>query len=380
MTHTDAVRTLAVERYLLDEMPEIERFAFEEHFFDCAECADDLRAGSTIRQAIKQGVLPEEAGRGTVPAVTATPTRRWTLVLVPWAAAAVLAIAVGYQTLVPARGPREPVQALTPVTLRPDSRGAVPTVTIGGAADTVTLALDIDAPAGSALTYVLQTSTGSRVAEGQLSTPPAGIPLLLLVPVWTLTRPRNTVLPSRARLMARRLESTDSPSPPAEPLPLTMPQAAQATSLPLRRRFVFRGNAAAFGGRFVRPDDVFLEMPGASCLPVVGGRSVATFRGPAENFKGYLSFDSATTFAEGKFDDREKAIALTHGKVKEETLVTSTRVRAEIKGSRSAPRNASRSAEWWPSFARRVPAASASNRRFRSAKWHSKAWPSTASD
>jgi hypothetical protein len=132
--------------------------------------------------------------------------------------------------------------------------------------------------------------------------------------------------------MARRSESSGSPSPPAEPLPLTMPQAAQATSLQLRRRFVFRGNAAAFGGRFVRPDDVFLEMPGASSLSVVGGRSVAAFRGPAENFKGYLSFDSATTFAEGKFDDREKAIALTHGKVKEETLVTSTRVRAEIKG------------------------------------------------
>ena len=109
-----------------------------------------------------------------------------------------------------------------------------------------------------------------------------------------------------------------------------MPQAAQATSLQLRRRFVFRGNAAAFGGRFVRPDDVFLEMPGASSLSVVGGRSVATFRGPAENFKGYLSFDSATTFAEGQFDDRKQAIALTHGKVREETLVTSTRVRAEI--------------------------------------------------
>lgn len=111
-----------------------------------------------------------------------------------------------------------------------------------------------------------------------------------------------------------------------------MPQAVQAASLQLRRRFVFRGNAAAFSGRFVRPDDVFLEMPGASSLGVVGGRSVATFKGPAENFKGYLSFDSATTFAEGKFDDREKAIALTHGKVKEETLATSTRVRAEIKG------------------------------------------------
>ena len=109
-----------------------------------------------------------------------------------------------------------------------------------------------------------------------------------------------------------------------------MPQAVSATRLQLRRRFVFRGNAAAFGGRFVRPDEVFLEMPGASSLPVVGGRSVATFKGPAEQFKGYFSFASATTFAEGKIDDLKKAIALTHGKVREETLVTSTRVRAEI--------------------------------------------------
>ena len=51
MTHADALRTLAAERYLLDEMPEIEKFAFEEHFFDCAECADDLRAGSAMRAA-----------------------------------------------------------------------------------------------------------------------------------------------------------------------------------------------------------------------------------------------------------------------------------------------------------------------------------------
>ena len=189
MTHTDAVRTLAVERYLLDEMPEIERFAFEEHFFDCAECADDLRAGSpSVRPSNRACYLRKQAAERCQP-VPAAPTRRWNpSVLVPWAAAAMLAIAVGYQTLVPARGQRQPVQALSPVTLRPDSRGAMPTVTIGGAADAVTLALDIDAPAGSALTYVLQTSTGSRVAEGQLSTPPAGIPVLLLVPVWTLTR------------------------------------------------------------------------------------------------------------------------------------------------------------------------------------------------
>ncbi len=185
MTHADAVRTLAVERYLLEEMPEIERYAFEEHYFDCADCADGLRAGSAMRKAVKEGLLPDEAGRGTVPlAAPATAKRSWNpSVLVPWAAAAVLAMAVGYQALVPAT--RLPVQALTSVTLRPESRGALPTVRLEG--DAVALTLDVYAPAGAELRYVLQTSSGDRVAEGKLSTSTAGAPLLLLVPVWTLT-------------------------------------------------------------------------------------------------------------------------------------------------------------------------------------------------
>jgi hypothetical protein len=59
-------------------------------------------------------------------------------------------------------------------------------VSIEPGAAAVTLALDVDAPAGSQLSYVLTSSDGGRVAEGKLSTPPAGVPLLLLVPVWTL--------------------------------------------------------------------------------------------------------------------------------------------------------------------------------------------------
>jgi len=97
----------------------------------------------------------------------------------------------------------------------------------------------------------------------------------------------------------------------------------------LGRRFVFRGNAAAFGGRIVRPDDIVLEMPGASSLPVTGGRSVS--RIGRTQFKEFVSFDSATTFAEGLFDDRQAAIALSNHVVQEDALTTSTRVQAEIR-------------------------------------------------
>jgi hypothetical protein len=99
---------------------------------------------------------------------------------------------------------------------------------------------------------------------------------------------------------------------------------------------VFRGNAAAFGGRFVRPDDVTLDTPAASSLPTVGGRSASAIDGEAarrfnERFKDHLSFEAASTLAEGSFDDRAQAIELTHGRVREEALAISTRVRAEIK-------------------------------------------------
>jgi hypothetical protein len=97
----------------------------------------------------------------------------------------------------------------------------------------------------------------------------------------------------------------------------------------LGRRFVFRGNAAAFGGRIVRPEDIVLEMPGASALPVTGGRSISKIG--RTQFKEFVSFDSASTFAEGLFDDRQGAIALSNHLLQEDALTTSTRVQAEIR-------------------------------------------------
>ena len=48
MEHIEAVQQMAAERYLLDELPPELRDAFEEHLFDCPECAFDLRAGAAF--------------------------------------------------------------------------------------------------------------------------------------------------------------------------------------------------------------------------------------------------------------------------------------------------------------------------------------------
>jgi hypothetical protein len=100
----------------------------------------------------------------------------------------------------------------------------------------------------------------------------------------------------------------------------------------LRRRFIFRGNAAAIGGRIVRPTDLFLESGTASSLTVVGGRSRA--EAGATRFGDLVSFEGASTSAEGVFDDVKRQIELTYHRVAEDALTTSTHVSADVSGFR----------------------------------------------
>lgn len=98
----------------------------------------------------------------------------------------------------------------------------------------------------------------------------------------------------------------------------------------LRRRFVFRGCASAFGGHLIRPKDIVLESPGASALPVTGGRSVSTLS--RTRFDEFFQIESASTFAEGLFEDRHRFLDFTNHKVEEDTLAAVTHVRAEVAG------------------------------------------------
>ena len=58
MNHSEAVEQMTSERYLLNELTPDARDAFEEHAFDCPECALDLRAGALFVHEAKVQ-LPE---------------------------------------------------------------------------------------------------------------------------------------------------------------------------------------------------------------------------------------------------------------------------------------------------------------------------------
>lgn len=53
MNHQESAQAMMVEKYVLNEMTPELRAEFEEHYFECAECALDLRATSAFLDAAK---------------------------------------------------------------------------------------------------------------------------------------------------------------------------------------------------------------------------------------------------------------------------------------------------------------------------------------
>jgi hypothetical protein len=68
MDHKTAERTMAVEKYLLDEFTAEQKDEFEEHFFSCEECARELKLSAAFMAHAKESLK-------TVPAVAQAPAR-----------------------------------------------------------------------------------------------------------------------------------------------------------------------------------------------------------------------------------------------------------------------------------------------------------------
>jgi hypothetical protein len=191
VTHQQALDAQAAERYLLDEMSEIERYQFEEHYFDCPECAEEMRVMSILRQQAEPRLSPAAAA---APPPAHVPSRAaWRpSSFVPLAAAAVLGVALGYQALfvIPSLRQSAGARALAPVMLAPATRGALPVVRPDDH-PVVSLAMDVDvvAEGGGALRYTVRGPDDEDVASGNAPVPPPGTPLVLVIPTARLARP-----------------------------------------------------------------------------------------------------------------------------------------------------------------------------------------------
>jgi hypothetical protein len=197
MDHEEAVQTGAVERYVLGEMKPEEKELFEEHYFECENCALDVRA-VTVFAANARALGREEAGKQTE-----APNRGWRAWFQPaWAPAFAMLLlgVVGYQALVSIpRLNREVASAAAPrqvqvATLTGQARGAPAPVEHSGSEP---LLLVFDLPPGVAYekyTVEILNASGSRVAEVPVTAPAAGASLHILVPDQKLESGKYTVV------------------------------------------------------------------------------------------------------------------------------------------------------------------------------------------
>jgi hypothetical protein len=102
MDHREAVQLQASEKYVLGELTQALRDEYEEHFFDCAECALDVKATAAFVDVGRE-VLRTDAREVASAAKSAESKSRWLFWLRPaFAAPAMLMLlaVVGYQNLV----------------------------------------------------------------------------------------------------------------------------------------------------------------------------------------------------------------------------------------------------------------------------------------
>jgi hypothetical protein len=202
MTHEDALQEMAVERYLLGELRGASLESFEEHLFECSECAADVKTGMTFIDAARIELR--------IPARVAKPhigrASRWTSWFAsPWVLGPALAaclLILGVQTFVlQPRLKLEVARAQAPAVLNPlvlanaGARGdSVPEI-VAPEHGSFVISLDVPATGGfSSYRGSLYAPDGSLVWQTTISPEQARDAVLIKMPTDTTKEGRNTFL------------------------------------------------------------------------------------------------------------------------------------------------------------------------------------------
>jgi len=198
MDHTKAVSDRSAERYLLGEMPAVEAEEFEQHYFDCEECAMAVESAEVFI-ANTRAVLaqPEPAADRAEPAKTPRQSfwdALWAWRTGPAFALPVLATVVlgglsFYQATVQIPALRHQLnepRVLSAFQLMGTSRGEATAVTVPAATPWFALAADIP-PDVQFPRYMCHLSLGGReLFSLPAPAPAAGKPITILVPAQDL--------------------------------------------------------------------------------------------------------------------------------------------------------------------------------------------------
>jgi hypothetical protein len=202
MTHEKVLQEMVVEKYLLGELRGSARDGFEDHLFECEECAADVKAGVVFLRGARQELRAPKRAKALVKEVggwTSWFTNPW--VLGPALAASLAVVAVQTLVVLP-RLNHEVAAAETPEILNSlvlanagaRGEGTLPAVTAesGGS-----FLLSVDIPAREGLASyrcTLVSPKGSEVWHAEVSPKQANDALLIRLPVGLTAAGVNSLL------------------------------------------------------------------------------------------------------------------------------------------------------------------------------------------
>ena len=172
MDHKTAERSMAVEKYLLDEFSPEEKDAFEDHFFSCDECAREIKLGAAFMAHAKESLKSVPAAApGSSPVKPVK--RQWFSWLSPAFTVPVMALMLGvvaFQNLIQFPAMHQELVALNAPSVLPSanlnsgtSRGGDVKVVTAKADQAFLLTIDIPDTATVAHTAELQDASGRKL-------------------------------------------------------------------------------------------------------------------------------------------------------------------------------------------------------------------------
>ena len=173
--HDQAVESYAVERYLLNEMDDVEKLRFEQHYFECTACLKEVESGQTFVRSIR----PPDRAFGF--RAVASFWKKWQAAVLYPAAAALLGM-VAFQNfyMIPGlQGELAGVLPTTLVTAHEGERGGSSINEKGQTVNTTYVTIDFDLPPSANFPFyrvaVVDALKPSRVVLSKVIPAPASV-------------------------------------------------------------------------------------------------------------------------------------------------------------------------------------------------------------
>ncbi len=205
MNHDEAIRLKAAEKYLLGELSVELRDQYEDHYFGCAECAQDVRTGAVFIDNARDVFRADSIASAGAMHQPARSGGWWTTLLRPAFAVpalALLLLVAGYQNVVTiphlktALSQSDTAQTLPSYSLiAENSRGGAPLAITVPAGKPFSFFVDIP-PSGGFTSYVceFQTESGTPELSLNISADEAKRTVQLLIPAGRLASGKHVLV------------------------------------------------------------------------------------------------------------------------------------------------------------------------------------------